>query len=85
MSTASLIGQVGTVCSTVRGGDRPGEVRVVVAGLPHYYLAYSPSAVAIGQHVLIINSRGPRMVDVEPWSMQRYGAQDGYGLAQPQG
>lgn len=85
MSTAALVGQVGTVCSTVRGGDRPGEVRVVVAGLPHYYLAYCANSVAVGQQVLIINGRGPRMVDVEPWSPERYGAQDSLGMAQPQG
>lgn len=85
MSTASLVGQVGTVCTAIRGGDRPGEVRVVVAGLPHYYLAYCVSSVAAGQQVLIINGRGPRMVDVEAWSPDKYGAHDAYGIAQPQG
>jgi hypothetical protein len=85
MSTASLVGLVGTVCTTVRGGDRPGEVRVVVAGLPHYYLAYCATGLATGQQVLLINQRGPRMVDVEAWSPEQYGARDAYGIAQPQG
>lgn len=86
MSTAAgLIGLVGTVCAAIRGGDRPGEIRVVVAGLPHTYLAYCIEALAVGQQVLIINSRGPRLVDVEAWSEDRFGAHDTYGIAQPQG
>lgn len=67
MSAMSLVGRVGTVCAAVRGGDLPGEVRVVVQGLPHYYLAYSGEAIAEGRQVLVINSRGARKLDVEPW------------------
>jgi membrane protein implicated in regulation of membrane protease activity len=63
----SLIGRVGRVTHRVRGGESPGEVRVVVEGLPHYYIAYCAEPVAAGQHVLVINSRGARQVDVEPW------------------
>ncbi len=73
------------MCTAIRGGDRPGEVRVVVAGLPHYYLAYCTEPQAAGQQVLIISSRGPRLVDVEGWSPDRFGAHDTYGIAQPQG
>jgi membrane protein implicated in regulation of membrane protease activity len=63
----ALVGKVGTVVGAVRGGDRPGEVRVVVAGIAHYYLAYAETAVPAGTEVLIINFRGARQVDVEPW------------------
>jgi hypothetical protein len=61
------IGKVGSVTHRVRGGDRPGEVKVVVAGLPHHYLAFCPVEVSVGERVLVINVRGPREVDVEPW------------------
>jgi membrane protein implicated in regulation of membrane protease activity len=62
-----LIGRVGRVIHTVRGGELAGEVRVVVDGLAHYYLAYSATAIPAGTEVLVINSRGARQVDVEPW------------------
>ena len=65
----SLIGRIGLVTTRVRGGAAPGEIRVVVEGLPHYYIAYCVRPVAVGEEVLIINSRGARQVDVEPWRM----------------
>ena len=68
MSGQSLVGRVGTVSATVRGGTLPGEVRVVVEGLPHYYIAYCGEAVPRGHQVLVINSRGARQLDVEPWA-----------------
>jgi hypothetical protein len=64
-----LIGRIGLVTTRVRGGASPGEIRVVVEGLPHYYIAYCEVPVAVGEEVLIINSRGARQVDVEPWRM----------------
>jgi len=63
----ALVGRIGTVVHGVRGGDRPGEVRVVVAGIAHYYIAYAASAIPAGAEVLVINHRGARQVDVEPW------------------
>ena len=62
-----LVGRVGRLVHAVRGGERAGEVRVVVDGLAHYYLAYSESAIPAGTQVLVINNRGARQVDVEPW------------------
>jgi membrane protein implicated in regulation of membrane protease activity len=62
-----LVGRIGTVVSAIRGGQRAGEVRVVVEGLAHYYLAFAAQAVPAGAEVLIINNRGARQVDVEPW------------------
>jgi membrane protein implicated in regulation of membrane protease activity len=64
-----LIGRIGVVTTRVRGGASPGEIRVVVEGLPHYYIAYCAEQVAVGEEVLVINSRGARQVDVEPWLM----------------
>jgi membrane protein implicated in regulation of membrane protease activity len=63
----SLVGKIGTVIHPVRGGSRPGEVRVVVEGMPHYYIAYAAVEVPAGADVIIINSRGHQQVDVEPW------------------
>jgi hypothetical protein len=62
-----LVGKVGLVVSAVRGGPLAGEVRVVVGGIAHYYIAYATAAVPAGADVLIINYRGARQVDVEPW------------------
>ena len=67
MASQALVGALGTVTIRVRGGDRPGEVRVVADGLAHYYIAFCEHAVPIGEHVLVINARGARQIDVEPW------------------
>jgi hypothetical protein len=52
----------------VRGSAGPGEIRIVVAGIAHYYIAYAQTAIPIGTEVLVINFRGDRQVDVEPWT-----------------
>ncbi|WP_319459607.1 hypothetical protein [Micromonospora sp. RTP1Z1] len=67
MDGQSLVGRIARVVHPLRGGDRPGEVRVVVDGIAHYYLAYTSVPVPAGAEVLIINNRGARQVDVEPW------------------
>jgi len=64
----SLVGRIGVVVSAVRGGDRAGEIRVVVQGVPHHYLAFAAEPVPTGAHVLVVRFRGARQVDVEPWS-----------------
>ena len=71
MARQSLVGKIGTVIHPVRGGSRPGEVRVVVEGMPHYYIAYAAVEVPAGAEVIIINSRGAQQVDVEPWTNSR--------------
>jgi predicted alpha/beta hydrolase len=43
---------------------------VVVEGIAHYYIAYAAVAVPAGAEVLVINYRGHRQVDVEPWHMK---------------
>ena len=68
MAGETLTGKIGRIVTAVRGGSRPGEVRVVVEGVPHYYLAYCAQPVPRGTTVLVINNRGSRQVDVEPWT-----------------
>jgi hypothetical protein len=63
----TVVGKVGTVIIGIRGGDRPGEVRVVMEGIAHYYLGYAATALPVGTEVLVINNRGTRQIDVEPW------------------
>lgn len=67
-----LVGKLGQVISGIRGGDRPGEVRVIVEGLPHCLIAYCKQAVPIGTQILVINARGARQVDVELWDLSRF-------------
>jgi hypothetical protein len=67
VTSQTLVGKVGSVVRAVRGGSLPGEVRLVVEGIPHYYIAYCAVAVAIDTEVLVINNRGSREIDVEPW------------------
>jgi hypothetical protein len=76
MSDQYLVGRIGLVSAAVRGGELPGEVRVVVEGIPHYYIAYSKNAVVKDQQVLVINSRGARQLDVEPWAQSGPGIDD---------
>ncbi len=68
MSSAALVGKLGTVTTRVRGGDKAGEVRVVVEGVPHFYLGFAPTEIAVGTQVLIIGLRGARQIVVEPWT-----------------
>jgi hypothetical protein len=67
VAAPELVGRTGVVTIAVRGGAKPGEVRVVVEGIPHHYIAYCIRAMHVGAQVLVINSRGQRQVDVEPW------------------
>jgi membrane protein implicated in regulation of membrane protease activity len=74
VTSQKLVGRLGIVTTRVRGGPLPGEVRLVVQGIPHYYIAYCGQALAVGEQVLVINNRGARQLDVEPW--QQPGADD---------
>jgi len=67
VASRKLIGKVGTVITAIRGGERAGEVRLLVEGIAHYYLAYATEPVPAGKEVLVINNRGARQIDVEPW------------------
>ncbi|MFF5294049.1 NfeD family protein [Paractinoplanes globisporus] len=67
MASQTLVGRVGTVITAIRGGERAGEVRLLVDGIAHYYLAYAAEPLPTGTEVLVINNRGARQIDVEPW------------------
>jgi hypothetical protein len=67
VTTTSLVGALGTVHLRIRGAEKCGEIRVVVEGLPHYYLAFSPIPLEVGTRVVVVHNRGGRQVDVEPW------------------
>ena len=73
------VGRVGTVVHRVRGGDAPGEVRVVHDGIAHDYLAYCDHPLQVGQQVLVIIDRGARRIDVEPWDTPGLGAEGAAG------
>ena len=70
----SLVGRVGEVVTRIRGGNVPGEVSLVVAGSRELYTAFAVDEVPIGTSVLVINNRGLRELDVEPWSFPGLGA-----------
>jgi membrane protein implicated in regulation of membrane protease activity len=61
-----VVGKLGTVVTRIRGGDRPGEVRVRIRGTVDTFIAYSVTPVERHQTVLVFHSRGQRAVDVEP-------------------
>lgn len=67
--SAAAVGLMGIVVLRIRGEHQPGEVRVVHNGLPHTYIAYAEEPLAVGAPVLVINDRGARQVDVEPWNL----------------
>jgi hypothetical protein len=67
VASQALVGTLGSVTIKVRGGTLPGEVRVVVQGIAHYYIAYAEQPIPVGRQVLVINARGARQIDVEPW------------------
>ena len=74
--TSSAVGCLGRVVTRIRGGSQPGEVRVVLGGLPHDYLAFATDPLAVGAEVVVIGSRGARQIDVEPWSYPGVGLTD---------
>ena len=67
MSTASVIGRVGTLIVATRGDRGTGEVLVPVRGSREAFLAWSDEPLPKGAKVLVVEVRGPRTVVVEPW------------------
>jgi hypothetical protein len=63
----SVIGTVGVLVIDTRGEGGPGEVRVRIRGGSEKFLAWSETPLPRGTTVLILNSRGPRTVDVTEW------------------
>jgi len=65
---SDLVGRTGLVTVRVQGGEGPGEVAVRMSdGSVERVLAHCPAGLPTGTEVLVVNYRGPRRVDVEPW------------------
>lgn len=63
----SVIGCVGSLIVATRGLAGAGEVLVRVRGSKESYLAWSDEPLPKGTEVLVIDTRGARTVQVEPW------------------
>jgi len=63
----SSIGRVGVLSVATRGGDGPGEVLIRIRGGSEAFLAWSDKPLPKGATVLVIDSRGARVVDVIEW------------------
>jgi membrane protein implicated in regulation of membrane protease activity len=68
MADPAVIGRVGSVVVATRGPAGTGEVAVRVRGGLETYLAWSDDPLPKGAAVLVVGSRGPRTVEVVPWS-----------------
>ncbi len=66
-SDETLIGQIGVLTVATRGAAGPGEVLVSVRGGRESFIAWSIEPLPKGRTVLVIESRGQRVVDVSPW------------------
>ena len=64
----SVIGCLGSLIVATRGAEGPGEVLLNVRGSKEAYLAWSEEPLPKGTEVLVIDTRGPRTVDVEAWT-----------------
>lgn len=68
MGDPAVIGRGGFVTVATRGPAGAGEVQVSVRGGVETYLAWSDEPLVKGASVLVIGTRGPRTVDVVPWT-----------------
>jgi membrane protein implicated in regulation of membrane protease activity len=67
MGDVSVVGQVGSLIVATRGVAGAGEVLLTVRGTKEAYLAWSAEPLPKGTEVLVIDVRGVRTVQVEPW------------------
>ena len=63
----AVVGRTGVLIVSTRGAAGPGEVLVRIRGGSEAFLAWSDEPLPDGTHVLVIESRGPRQVDVIEW------------------
>jgi hypothetical protein len=61
---SDVVGSTGTIITSTRGSDGPGEVETDRHGC---YIAWSKNPLPRGTYVLIISARGTRAVSVEPF------------------
>jgi hypothetical protein len=64
----SMVGCTGTLTMATRGPDGPGEVLIALDYGSQTFLAWSDEPLSKGQPVLVVGSRGGRIVDVVAWS-----------------
>lgn len=64
----AVIGCTGELLIGTRGSAGPGEILVRVRGGSETFLAWSPEPLPKGATVLVIESRGPREVEVMAWA-----------------
>lgn len=64
----ALVGSIGVLTVATRGRGGPGEVLVKIRGGSETYIAWSPEPLPRGSTVLVIESRGTRVVDVSEWN-----------------
>lgn len=76
----AIIGCIGKLLVATRGAAGPGEVMVRVRGGSEAFLAWSDEPLPAGSTVLVIDSRGHRAVDVQPWeeSLEEFGEGSSY-------
>ena len=65
---SSAIGSVGVLTVGTRGERGPGEVRIKIRGGSESFIAWSEEPLPQGATVLVIESRGPRALDVMEWA-----------------
>ena len=63
----SSIGRIGVLTVGTRGEAGPGEVLIKIRGGSEAFLAWSDQPLPKGATVLVIESRGERVVDVIEW------------------
>jgi hypothetical protein len=66
ISDEEVTGRAGTVTTRIRGGELPGEIRVVIRGGTECFIAYADREIQRNETVLVYRSRGDRSVDVIP-------------------
>jgi hypothetical protein len=71
----SVIGCIGSLIVATRGDAGPGEVLLNLGGSKEAYLAWSDQPLPRGTEVLVIDTRGARTVQVEPWTGLNFTAQ----------
>lgn len=68
MGDPSVVGRVGSLVVATRGPGGAGEVQLKVRGGVETYLAWSSEPLPKGASVLVVGTRGPRTVEVAPWT-----------------
>ena len=67
---SDVLGALGTLTMSIAGSEHPGEVRIRLRdGISECLVAYSARPIPAGWDVLVVSTRGPRAVEVEPWSL----------------